>query len=131
MTVRLPDTRHLVWLSFTLNCPVLYLEICTDLSNPLHFIVRDKDQVIFQGLSSHPEVILLDTQLCDVAGSISCSGRRPLRRFALGAYFSNTLALSAPQEILVAFVTSSTMGKLVSIKTRRSSGCLLLRGTDL
>src|SRR5262244_3192471 len=32
----------------------------------------------------------------DVTGSINCSGRSPLRRLGLGAYFSNTLALSRP-----------------------------------
>src|SRR5262245_31792829 len=32
----------------------------------------------------------------DVTGSINCSGRSPLRRLGLGAYFSNMLALSEP-----------------------------------
>ena len=36
--------------SICLNCPVLYLEIYTDLSNPFHFIICDKDQVIFQSI---------------------------------------------------------------------------------
>ena len=55
--------RRLITTNYILTELVALLISPLRIPHPHIFIVRDKDQVILQGLSGHPEVILLYAQL--------------------------------------------------------------------